>query len=53
MPFGAAVRVATAVFLVRCSAPERVRSIAVSGAVGSSSSHMPNSVPIAGELEMP
>ena len=34
MPFRAAARMATAVDLARCSAPERVRSIADSGAVG-------------------
>ena len=34
MPFCAAVRMAVAVVLARCSAPERVRSIADSGAVG-------------------
>ena len=34
MPFRAAARMATAVDLARCSAPERVRSIADSSAAG-------------------
>jgi len=34
VPFCAAVRMAVAVVLARCSAPGRVRSIADSGAVG-------------------